>query len=115
MTKERKAFDWNCPELIHNHIQEQIDIRKFDFQEQLYRKTAHELFTVVVSQFNRNEPYREIVRDIKKHLQNPTYDECIKKAKFISLNGKLAVFSMRYKLYLLFFCFFKLKQKSISI
>lgn len=115
MTKERKAFDWNCPELIHNHIQEQIDIRKFDFQEQLYRKTAHELFTVVVSQFNRNEPYREIVRDIKKHLQNPTYDECIKKAKFISLNGKLAVFSMRYKLYLLCFCFFKLKQKSISI
>ena len=101
MTKERTAFAWMGPEWIHNHIQNQININKFDFKEQLYRKTAHELFLVVVSQFNRKESYKVIVKDIKKHLKRPIYVECIKKAKFKSMNGKLAVFAMKYRIWIL--------------
>ena len=97
MTKEKKAFNWNGPELIHEHIQNQIDINKFDFEQQLYRKTTHELFTVVVSQFSRKEKYRTIVKDIKENLNNPIYAECLRKVKFKSLNGKLITLAMKYK------------------
>ena len=99
MTKEKKAFNWNGPRLIHEHIQNQIDINKFDFEQQLHRKTTHELFTVVVSQFSRNEKYYTIVKDIKENLDNPIYEECLRKVKFNSLNGKLITLAMRYKVY----------------
>lgn len=99
MTKERNAFAWIGPDLIHNHIKDQIDTSNFDFEAQLYRKTAHELFTVVVSQFNRNEPYSVIVEDVNKHLQTPVYAECVKKAKFKSWNGKMIIFAMKYRIY----------------
>ena len=99
MTKEKKAFNWNGPRLIHEHIQNQIDINKFDFEQQLHRKTTHELFTVVVSQFSKNEKYGTIVKDIKENLDNPIYAECLRKVKFNSLNGKLITLAMRYKVY----------------
>lgn len=99
MTKVKKAFNWNGPELIHEHIQKHIKLDEFDFEQQLYRKTVHELFTVVVSQFSREEKYWTIIKDIKENLKNPIYAECIQKAKFKSLNGKLAVFSLKYRVY----------------
>ena len=101
MTKEKKAFPWGGPELIHKHIQDQIAIDEEDFKQQLYRKTAHELFTVVLSQFNRKESYKTIVKDIKKHLETEVYAESVKKAKFKSLKGRLAVLAMRYRVWFL--------------
>lgn len=115
MTKEKKAFDWEGPGLIHRHLQKQIDMSKFDFEEQLYRKTAHELFSVVVSQFNRNEKYKIINRDIREHLRKPIYAECIEKAVFESLNGRMAVCSMRYRWCLLISIFQKLKNRRVVI
>jgi glycosyltransferase involved in cell wall biosynthesis len=101
MTKVKKAFSWSGPELIHKHIQNQVTIDEWNFREQLYRKTAHELFTVVVTQFNRNESYNTVVKDIKKNLKSEIYAESIKKAKFKSLNGKMAVFAMKYGIWFL--------------
>ena len=99
MTREKKAFDWNGPELIYKHIRNQITISDFDFEEQLYRKTVHELFNVAVSQFYRKEKYKALVRDIKKNLQNPIYSECIKKARFKSLKGRFATDALRHGRY----------------
>lgn len=101
MTKEKKAFNLNGPKLIHNHLQNQIKIREFDFEQQLYRKTAHELFTVVVTQFYRKESCRTIIKDIKETLAVPDYAESIKKSKFKSLNGRLAIFALRHRAWLL--------------
>lgn len=109
MTKEKKAFSWAGPEMIHKHIQSQIDMDQYDLTEQLHRKTVHELFLVVVSQFNRQESYRTIVKDIKAHLQGEIYSECIKNAKFKSLKGRFAVLSMRYRLYFLIWVFSRVK------
>ena len=103
MTKENKAFDWDGPRLIAEHLKNQIDLNQFDFRDQLYRKIVHELFTVVVSQFNRNEAYREICNDIYIHLQMPMYKKAISKANFSSVKGKMALFSLRYKWY---FCLY---------
>lgn len=110
MTKEKKAFSWIGPEMIHKHIQNQINLEQEDFKEQLYRKTAHELFLVVISQFYRKESYKIIIKDIKNYLQTEIYAKCIKKAKFKSLKGRLAVFAMKHRLYFLMKLYSKIKH-----
>lgn len=81
-TKGRKVFQWDVPEIISNHLTRKINMSEYNFQEQLYRKIVHELFSVVVSQFYRNEKTSIIKKDIKKQLSFPLYDEAIRKAKF---------------------------------
>ena len=55
MTKCRKAFPWNTPEVIGRHLEKQIDMSKYDFKEQLYRFVTHEVATVAASQFFENK------------------------------------------------------------
>ena len=98
MTKNKKAFSWSGPELIARHLMQQVDCTQFDFQEQLYRKTAHELFSVVVSQFNRDEAYRTIKQDILRNLDTPIYREAIEHAEFSDIRGKVMVFAMKYRI-----------------
>ena len=81
-TKGKKVFDWEWPKLVAFHIEEKIDIRCGDLKEQLYRKIAHDLFTVVVSQFNRKDKYNIITKDINRHLEENIYREAIRKCKF---------------------------------
>lgn len=109
MTKNKKSFSWEDPETIYKHIQTQIDTSISDFEEQLHRKTAHSLFNVAVSQFYRSESYKVIIKDIKEHLQLPLYADCIQKANFSSFNGKLALFALRHRLYLLMLVYSKIK------
>ena len=110
MTKAKKAFDWDGPRLIAEHLKKQIDLNQFDFRDQLYRKIVHELFTVVVSQFNRNESYKVICKDISEHLRCPLYRQAIKNAKFNSLKGILALYSMRYNNFRIIWVYNKLKE-----
>ena len=109
MTKAKKVFDWDGPRLIAEHLKNQIDLNQFDFRDQLYRKIVHELFTVVVSQFNRNESYREICNDIYIHLQIPMYKKAISKANFSSVKGKIALFSLRYEWCFLIYAYYLLR------
>lgn len=99
MTKSRKAFAWNGPKLIAEHLHKQVDMTRFDFQEQLYRKIVHEVFTVVKSQFNRKDPYERIVADIRKHLQESVYAEAIQKSSFQGFSGRMALFSLKHKVF----------------
>lgn len=101
MTKNRKAFNWNGPKLIAEHLSRRINLDDHDFLAQWYRKTVHELFSVVVSQFYRNESYFTITKDIRVNLKDPIYAEAIKNAKFRGLKGKMALFALKYKLMLL--------------
>lgn len=110
MTKEKRAFAWDGPELVYKHIQNQIDLTVTDFQAQLYRKTAHDLFAVIVSQFNRDDSYRKIVKDIKEHLKSHIYADCIKKAKYKSWNGKIMTISLKYRLFWLIKLFHIVKR-----
>lgn len=97
ITRNKKAFSWEGPKLIAEHLQKRINLLAFDFQEQWYRKTVHELYSVVVSQFYRKESYFAICRDIKLHLKDPIYAEAIKKARFKGFAGRMALFAMKYK------------------
>lgn len=81
-TKGKKVFNWDWPKLVANHIENRIDINYGDMQRQLYRKITHDIFLVVVSQFNRKEKYSFIVKDINKHLDDKVYKEAIQKCEF---------------------------------
>lgn len=81
-TKGKKVFNWDWPKLVANHIENRIDINYDDMQRQLYRKITHDIFSVVVSQFNRKEKYRVIVKDINTHLDDKVYKEAIQKCEF---------------------------------
>lgn len=81
-TKGKKVFNWDWPKLVANHIENRIDINYDDMQRQLYRKITHDIFSVVVSQFNRKEKYSTIVKDINTHLDDKVYKEAIQKCDF---------------------------------
>lgn len=101
-TKGGKVFKWNGPEIIAIHLAEKMDLTKFDLKEQLYRKTVHELFSVVVSQFYRKEKSGIIKKDIKENLKNPIYKEAIRKAKFKhSIKASLMHYALRHRCFIL--------------
>ena len=82
-TKGLKVFDWDNPEIVAKHISENVDLNKYDFEQQLYRKVVHDVFNVVTTQFYKKDiPIREIYYDIKKNLQRPFYQKAIKMASF---------------------------------
>lgn len=112
VTKSRKVLNWNGPEIIAKHLAEKLDLTRYDLQEQLYRKIVHELFSVVVSQFNRKEKYKTIKQDIKVNLKNPIYDEAVKNAMFShSIKAKLMHQALKYRWFLLIKIFNNLKYK----
>ncbi len=110
MTKNKRAFPWSGPGLLYKLFCQEIDLDVCGFKAQVSREVAHELFLVAVSQFHRRGSYRSIARDVKSNLKDPVYAECVKKAKFRSFKGKLAVWAMKYRLCFLMRIFARLKS-----
>ena len=76
-----------------------MDLSRFDFKEQYYRKIVHELFSVLVSYFSLYLPYGEIKREILEIMAEEPYKTAIKKAKFKgSIKAKFMNFAMKHKL-----------------
>lgn len=100
-TKSKKAFNWQEPKLRGEHFEKTIDMNEFDFKEQNYRMVVHALFNVAQSQFNRNEKYSIIAKDIKKNIKDEYYQKAIKNCCFSGKKGKLALFALKYKAILL--------------
>ena len=100
MTKIGKAFSWSGPELISKHFENHIPMNEYDFQEQVYRATVHNLFNVCASQFNRKEKYSLIKKDILKHISDPYYQNAINSCKYSkkAYKNRLALFALRHKL-----------------
>lgn len=108
-TKSRKVISWDCPRIIYDHVTEHIDPKMFDFKEQLYRKIVHDVFSVVVSQFYRNETYGEIVRYIKMNMKDELYSEAINSCSFsCSLAARIMKLSLKYHLYFVIYIYSKL-------
>lgn len=82
MTKNKKTFSWDGPELIDVHLRKMIENTECDMQEQISRRTVHALINVVKTQFYRHERYRDIVRNIKTELERPTYKNAINNSRF---------------------------------
>lgn len=82
MTKNKKPFSWDVPELIELHLRKKVDTHEADFQHQISRRTVHALINVVKTQFYRNEKYRIIKKEIKKEMSRPIYKSALRKSNF---------------------------------
>lgn len=110
MTKNKKPFPWNGPKAIGIHFENQIDMNKFDFQAQVYRSIVHNLFNVAYSQFNRDEPYHVIKKDIKKNISDEYYRKAINNCKYRhNIKGKMALVALKYRLIFLMFFYNRIK------
>lgn len=103
VTVSGRPLLWDGPMLIAEHYDEHINLSEYDFKDQVYRNTVHNLFNVAVSQFNREESFFAIVNEIRVELANPAYSEAIRKAKFHSISGIVCEFSVRYRIYIAFY------------
>lgn len=106
ITCSGKPLLWNGPQLIFEHLREHIDLKQYDFYDQAYRNTVHNLFNVAMSQFYRSEPYKAISKDIKRNISSKCYVVPIKKCHFSgTIQGKIAEISLRYKIiWLIYLC-----------
>lgn len=106
MTKNRKPFSWDVPELIEKHIRERVKTNILDLQQQISRRTVHALINVVKTQFYREEKYRVIAKDIRKELNREIYINALKDSRFkkgssISICRKLLLYNFYFPIYLL--------------
>lgn len=106
ITKVKKPFRTDGPSLIYEHLSKQLDLDKFNLQEQLYRGTCHSLFNVCKSQFYSTEDYWKTIKKIDDLLNHSIYDECIRNASFnYSLSRKLMHLALKYRLFLLMYLY----------
>ena len=103
VTRSKRIYDWNYPEMIVNHLAEKMDLTLYDFPAQVDRKIVHELFHVVKSQFYLPKKTKEIKLEIKKNLdETPLYKESIQRARFKSFSGRLLAYALRHRMLFLF-------------
>lgn len=108
MTNNRNPLCTAGPRIIHCHLLKQLDIDKFDFREQLYRKTVHELFSVVKSQFYKKQSFLKTRKEIIALMQQEPYKECLEKCAFSeSTAATFMVFCMRHYLFFPVYLFSK--------
>lgn len=97
VTKSGKVYDWECPYVINKNISSKIDINRYDFKQQLYRKIVHDFWTTACSQFNDERPYNEVKQDILDHLRLKYIQVALKNADFTSWKGRLILNALRHK------------------
>ena len=99
-THSKRVLSWNSPMFTNGMIERSVDVSKFGFGEQLSRKIVHDLYSVVLSQFYRREPFFRIRADIVRHIGEPYYADAIKKARFSgSLKAALMMASFRLRIF----------------
>ena len=103
MTKSGKVYDWNGPEIRGRHLERLLVPRDDEMQKQIYRSITHSLFNIVTSQFNRTDTKAsEIIKDIKKHLDNPYYKNAINQSDFSGVLANLMRFALKWRILILF-------------
>ena len=111
ITKNKSAYDWNGPRYILQHLTESIDTGKFDFEQQIERRTARDIYTVAFSQFNKNDSYRNIKKQIVENLSADDYSSILKKCKYTALKHNLEVFLLKHHIIFPIYIFHKIKTR----
>lgn len=100
MTQNKSIYDFNGPRYIFEHLSNRIDLNKSDFIQQIYRRTARDLYTVIYSQFNRKVNYFKLKSNIVKELNAIDYKEVLRECSYKGLKNKIEVFLLKYKILL---------------
>lgn len=87
-------------------------MNKYDFQDQVYRNVTHNLFNVAVSQFNKQDKYLNIKKDIIQNLSDEYYTRAICKCKYKdNWKGISAKFALKNKWVFLIYIYNKLIKR----
>lgn len=98
MTKVKKPLSWEQEKALVDHIYGSMIIEDYDFEQQLYRWAAHDIFNVAKSQFNSSEKYKVIKNKIKEYMGDPIYKTAIEKCHFSgSISAKLMELALIHK------------------
>lgn len=97
MTKNRKPFSLDNPQIRAEHQARRIDLTKFDLQAQLDRSTVHSLFNACVTQFWGSQPYVQIEEQILSSLNHDYYKIIIGRVKYEPLSRRLMSSIMKHK------------------
>lgn len=110
MTREKKSFSWDTPELIELHLRNRIKSDEVEFQQQISRRTVHALVNVVKTQFYCSDKYKCIKNRIKKELNRPIYIKALKESKFKKISSiALCQFFLLHNIYFPFYLLSKIK------
>ena len=94
----RKSFAWNGPELMGRFLEENLDMDKFNFKQQLAADISEALFYVSISQFLQDKPYGVVRKEIVKNLNNPYYKKQLSiPVDNLGLKDKVKRFLVRHK------------------
>ncbi|MDO5328810.1 MAG: glycosyltransferase family 2 protein [Coriobacteriia bacterium] len=98
------------PKLLYNQISTLVDLKKYDFQHQLYRKTTIEIFNACISQFYSNKSYSDIKKILRQIRCDDLYNTCIINSKFKkSILSKFYRLIIKNEFYLLMYLYSKIK------
>ena len=110
VTKSKRALSMDMPKYYADSLKSSIDIKGYDFEQQLYRKIVHDLFFVIVSQFNRKDSFWRIREEILNKLKEPLFSEAIERAEFRhSLKAWMMMRALRWKIFVLFKVYYWVK------
>lgn len=84
MTSKKTVLDMNYPKSVYKELTKYINIEEYDFKKQLDRFVVHQLFSLIISMFNIEKPYREIKKSIINLLDDSFYKNAINEAKYKS-------------------------------
>lgn len=111
MTQKKKAHSTDAPAIVHEHLANKLDLNVFNFRAQLYRKTTHVLFTVLVSQFYKEQSYWKTRKEILQILSEEPYKESISNCQFEkSIAAKLMEWSLKYRQIFLIYLYSKVRK-----
>lgn len=111
ITKGKSVYKWSGPKLIAQHYEKHINMDNKNLRQQNYRNIVHNLFNVVVTQFNKKDTYINICNDITYNISDTYYKNAINKAKFTCYKGLLAKYSLKFKLFFLIWLYNKYHNK----
>ena len=114
MTKNNSVYDWNGPRYIYDHLKKRINFASYNFENQIIRRTARDIYTVVFSQFNSKSKYNIIKKVIKEQLQSSDFKKILLTCKYKRVKYKLEIFLLRHSLVLPIYFFHKQITKNIN-
>lgn len=90
MTKGKHVYSYDNVLLIDGVLSKADEASEYCFNDQIKRRTAKSFFNTAKSQFNRNESYGVIAKEVLQYMKDPTIADSIKNACF-SGNRKIKI------------------------
>lgn len=98
ITNVKKTLSLDSPMIFGKQYLKRINSNDYDLQEQINRAVVCRLFSVIITQFYRKEPYYMIANDIKKVLNQEYYKNAIRNARFsLFSSGFIAWVALKYR------------------